>query len=88
LGPGLRKRKENIGIDTPIYIRTSHGADEGAPGRADTFRKSASRRKKMSKIEADRTHFNLTRLGLESSWMKFGTSIVRVKELRSSEESA
>ena len=85
MGPGLRKRKENIGIDTPIYIRTSHGADEGAPGRADTFRKSASKRKKMSKIEADRTHFNLTRLGLESSWMKFGTSIVCVKEVRPSE---
>ena len=67
MGPGLRKRKENIGIDTPIYIRTSQGADDGAPGRAETFRKSASRRKKTIKIDADSIHFNLTRLGLESS---------------------
>jgi len=61
----LIKRKINIGIDTTIYRSISHGVEEGVPGRADTCKNNASKRKNISKIEAERAHFTLIRLGLE-----------------------
>jgi hypothetical protein len=55
-----------MGIDTNIYKRISHGVEEGVPGREDTFKNKASKRKNISKIEADRAHFTLMILGFEN----------------------
>ena len=55
-----------MGIDTTIYRSISHGVEEGVPGRADTFKNNASKRKNISKIEVDRAHFSVMRLGLEN----------------------